>query len=363
MTLRNIVSLYMVRALYVCALLAAIYGFLMSSHIANYFIEERSICLYIWAEKIDESILQQFEQETGIKVYVKYYESNEELLTKLMIAPQADCDVMLPTGYIIPALIQANLLKPIDKSKCNFIDRLYPEMMNHYYDPRNEYSLPLYWDIQGFGYDKTYFPNGIDASWRTVFNKDYVPCKEILMVDDSRESVCTSMIYFGWTQKTSLTDAEVEQIKNLFITQKQWVGAYTDFQQGYYLQSKAYPLAVSQREYIVREMMDNPNIGFVLPKEGTFLTIDTMVICKASKKDDLVYEFLNFLYRHDVSLENVKICGNLSAIKDVLDDTPQEIIGMQDIKPGEKLFKICKNFENILTQEQMNDLWISFKAS
>ncbi len=354
---------YGIRLLYILVLLGVIYGFLQSSRLASYFLEERSICLYIWAEKIDESILQDFYDETGIKVYVKYYESNEELLTKLMIAPQADCDVMLPTGYIIPALVKANLLKKIDLQKCPFVSRIYPEMMNHYYDVHNEYSLPLYWDIQGFGYDKSYFPNGIDASWRTVFSKEYVPCPQILMVDDSRESVCTTMLYFGWEKKSALTDQEVEQIKQLLIAQKEWVGAYTDFQQGYYLQSQAYPLAVSQREYIAREMMDNKNIAFVLPKEGTFLTIDTVAICSATKKEDMVYEFLNFLYRHEISLRNVTMCGNLSAIKDVLDATPQDIIGIEDIKPGQKLFKKCLNFENILTQEQMNDLWISFKAS
>lgn len=351
-----------IRLLFILFWLSCITGFILLSYVSHYFVPKRSLSIYMWSDKIDESILQKFEKDTGIKIYVNYYESNEELITKFEIAKDLNCDIILPSEYIIQPLIQQGFLKKIDHSRCDFIDRLYPEFMNMSFDPHNEYSLPIYWDVLGLGYTHSYFQDGLPSnSWNLIFNEKQVPCKQISMVDDSREAIFLSLKYLGWNS-TQLNTQQLQTIEELFLAQKSWVGAYTDFQQGYFLTSKTYPLVVGQRERIVREMLTDNDLAFTIPDEGTLLLISNIVICASSQKDDLVYQFINYIYNHEMMMLSCKEFCLLPTVKDVLEELPQEYIGVQDCLPGQKNFKKLQIFPNVLTQKQINDIWIAFKS-
>lgn len=351
-----------IRILCILFCLSCLTGFILLSYVSQYFVEKKSLSIYMWSDKIDESILQKFEKDTGIKIYVNYYESNEELITKFEIAKDLNCDIILPSEYIIEPLVQQGFLKKIDRSRCNFIDRIYPEFMNMSFDPENQYSLPIYWDILGLGYTHSYFKHGLPSnSWELIFNKNIIPCKQISMVDDSREAIFLALKYLGWNS-SQLSSDQLTIIEDLFIQQKSWVGAYTDFQQGYFLTSKTYPLVVGQRERIIRQMLTDTDLGFTIPEEGSLLIISNVVISASSKKDDLIYEFINYIYNHDIMMFNCKEFCLLPTTQDVLEKLPQKYIGVQDCLPGEKNFKSLKIFPNVLTQKQINDIWIAFKS-
>ena len=351
-----------VRLLFILFWATILIGFISLSYVSQHFTQTRSLSVFMWSDKIDESILQKFEQETGIKVYVKYYESNEELVTKFEIAKDLNCDIILPSEYIIAPLAKAGFLKKLDKSRCDFIDRIYPEFMGQYFDPNNEYSLPIYWDMLGLGYTKSYFNEGLPSnSWNLIFDKSLVPCKNISMVDDSREAIFLANLYLGLDCK-KINSQELQQIEQLFIEQKAWVGAYTDFQQGYFLTSKTYPLVVCQREIIARAMLTNPDLAFIVPDEGSLFILSNVVICASSQKDDMIYQFLNYIYKQEVLMFNCKEFCILPAVKDVLEQLPQEYIGVENLLPGQELFERLQIFPNVLTQKQINDVWIAFKS-
>lgn len=351
-----------IRILFILFWVCCLTGFILLSYVSRYFVPERSLSIYMWSDKIDESILQKFEKETGIKIYVNYYESNEELITKFEIAKDLNCDIILPSEYIIEPLAQQGFLKKIDKSRCNFVDRIYPEFMNLSFDQNNQYSLPIYWDVLGLGYTHSYFKDSLPSnSWGLIFNKDLVPCKQISMVDDSREAIFLTLKYLKWN-RTQLNSQQLDIIENLFLEQKSWVGAYTDFQQGYFLTSKTYPLVVGQRERIVREMLTDDDLGFTIPEEGSLLILSNVVICASSQKDDLIYQFLNYIYNHDIMMFNCKKFCLLPTTKDILEELPQQYIGVEDFLPGQKNFEKLNIFPNILTQKQINDIWIAFKS-
>jgi len=284
-----------VRLLFILFWFVCLLGFIFLSQEKKDIVHDQSLSIYMWSDRIDESILQQFEKETGIKIYVSYYDSNEELVSKFEIAKDLNCDLIMPSDYIIQPLVDGGFLKKIDKSRCDFIDRIYPQFMGLSFDSYNEYSLPIYWDVLGLGYTKSYFKDGLPSnSWAMIFDKNTVPCKQISMIDDSREAIFLVNKYFGW-DTNKLTINQLQDIIDLFVTQKSWVGSYTDYQQGYFLTSQTYPLVVSQRERIVREMLVNEDVAFMVPDEGSLLFISNIVICATSKKDDLVYQFLNYI--------------------------------------------------------------------
>ena len=351
-----------VRLLFLLFWVGCLLGFIFLSQEKKDIVEDRSLSIYMWSDRVDESILQKFEEETGIKIYVNYYDSNEELVSKFEIAKDLNCDLIMPSDYIIQPLVEGGFLKKIDKSRCDFIDRIYPQFMGLSCDPHNEYSLPIYWDVLGIGYTKSYFQHGLPSnSWAMIFDKKAVPCKEISMIDDSREAIFLVNKYFGW-DTNKLTIDQLQDIINLFVTQKAWVGSYTDYQQGYFLTSQTYPLVVSQRERIVREMLVNDDVAFTVPDEGSLLFVSNVVISATSEKDDLIYQFLNYIYKYESLMYSCKEFVILPTVQDVLQDLPFEYIGVQGLLPGQPVFDRVSIFSNILTQKQINDVWIAFKS-
>ena len=347
-------------------LIASMALLLSLARVVPYFLNTRvhkSLCLYTWQEKIDEQLLQRFEQQTGIKVYVNYYESNEELLTKLSLAQEPDCDIMLPTAFMVEYLQKSNLIQKIDQSKLKFLDQLYPEFRQTTYDPDGEYCLPLYWDFLVIGYTHSYFPDGLPKnSWDIIFNEDDVPCPQISMIDDARDAICIAMMHLGLPM-VALQEDQKKQLVDLFIEQKKWIGVYTDFLSGYYLTSKAYPLAVSQRENLVQEMMDNPDIAVTLPDEGSLLFVDTLVLSAHCKHPEWAYEFINFLFSKESVEHNCREYSLLPTRKDVAEQLDYQHIQIPEILPGNSRFTTLKNLPNIFTPKQFTDIWIHCRAS
>jgi len=343
--------------------LAVVYGFLLVPYISTFFQQERSICVYMWADKIDEEVLQDFERETGIRVYTNYYDSNEELITKLEVMHSVDCDVILPSGYIVEDLIKDGLLKEIDHTRCDFIDDLYPELMGKFFDRENRYSLPLYWDVLVLGYSKREFPDGLPGnSWAMLFEEDHVPVKQLGMIEDARELISLMVKYLG-LKKEDINKQTIKNMRDILIKQRKWAGVYCDAQQGYFLLSGAYPLVVSQREYVAREMEEYPHISYMIPQEGSLLTIDNVVISANTEKEDLVYQFLNFLYSHDVYLHNSEEFAILPASRSVFRDLDPVYIGSEDLKPENLREKNIRVFKNLLSLKETNEFWIRVKSA
>jgi len=106
--------------------------------------KEKSITIFTWPLILDAHYLKQFEQQTGIKLYISYYESNEELLSKIRATKGRGYDILIPSDYAVEELIQEGLVKKIDRSQLNFLDHLDPKLLHHYFDLQQEYSLPYF---------------------------------------------------------------------------------------------------------------------------------------------------------------------------------------------------------------------------
>lgn len=343
--------------------IALFYGLLFLPNFFAQFRNDHSICMYTWSDRVDESLVAEFEKETGIKVYMNYYDSNEELVVKLDIMPKVDCDIMMPSGYVVEELRRLHLLKEIDWSRCDFKDRLYPELMSNFYDPQDEYSIPLYWDVMTIGYSKKAFPEGLPSkSWSIVFEEDQAPCDQIGVVNDAREMIAVECRYLGFSKK-DINKNSIALMRNMLIKQKGWVGAYCDAQQGYFLLSNAYKIAISQREYIARAMQESDDIGCIVPEEGSLLTVDTIVISASTKKEDLVYQFLNFLYSYKVLAHNAEQFCFLPSTRDVFESMDQKFVGVEGLHPKMLREKNIRVFKNLLTFEDTNEFWIRVKSA
>jgi len=354
---------YALRIIFVALWMLLIYFCLM---IPTFFTDkktdEKSLRIYSWANRIDENIIRQFEQKTGIKVYLNYYESSEELLTKIEKTSSLDCDLIIPSAYIIQRMIQKELLKKIDKEKCPFIKDIYSEFLEQSFDPKNDYSLPIFWDVFGIGYNAKIVGDQ-NVGLKMLFDKKSIIGKEIGMTDDPQESLFLGAQYLGIPLRGSFTEIELDKIRKLFIEQKNWVGAYSDTQQGYFLASDTFPVVASDREIIARQMIKHDHIKFAVLPEGSMMRLDNVVIHTLTKKDEMVYKFLEYLFSYDVMMHHAKKYCILPTLKTAFNDLDKKYIGVDDLYPGSLSFKKLIIFNHGLSQKALNNFWIQFKAS
>lgn len=258
--------------------------------------QENTLQVYGWPEMFVPEVIEKFEKETGIKVKMHYYTTNEELFVTLKATKGKGYDLIIPSDYAVKMLIKEDLLQPIDKSMLNFLDHINPVLLNQDYDRENTYAIPYQWEVFGFGIDTDYAEKySLSPSWKTIFSPEN-PNLKIAMVNDPIEAVTFAAYYLFGSPKT-LTSRDTLKVRDLLETQKNWVEAYAGLRADYLLATKNCHIALCTSSYIFRSSTQNPHVKFVVPEEGSFMSIENMCIPKESTKESQIYELMNFLYK------------------------------------------------------------------
>lgn len=332
--------------------------FLYAGEFVSFFNKGKSINVLVWGQVLDKEFLSDFEKEAGIQVNMSYFENNEELFVKLQSSSHHDYDLIMPSDWAVQLMAEKGLIKKLDRTKINVWNNLYPALCGHYFDPQNEYSIPFYWSLFGLGVDSRYWKfSSPPTTWALIFDEKIMP-KRISTVEDIRELICIAALYlFG--RYDQLNDEEIAQIKMLLLMQKSRVEIYTDSRPEYVLASGAVPVVVSWFGDFLKIMRKFDYIDFIVPKEGAFAVIDSFAIPAASKKDDLVYQFINYLFRKDIVKEYVDKFDFFPAVK-VEVEYDERFASLT--KPTRKLFANINFFKNVVSKEVLNDVLVTLKS-
>ncbi len=344
-----------IRILLIGAFIGIIYGFLRLPSFIDLFRTQKSINVLAWPNVIDADYFAAFERKTGIKVYLTYFENYEELIVK-MRAGGGDYDLVMSADYAVPLLVQSGLVKKLKKEKLLFWNNLYKPLLDLSYDPGNDFTIPFSWGIYGIGIDTNYFQDKIPpATWGLIFDPKLAPT-HIGMLDDAREVVSIAALYlFG--KKQALTIEELEQVKDLLLKQKERVEVYTDLRTDYLLVSETAPVVLGISSDIYQAMRNYSNIHFLLPKEGSFMVIDTWLIPEITQKEDLVYEFLNYLYQPEILQKYADRYNFFPVMAGVASEEDRFFL-----TPTTSLFSRLQFFTYAIPEQQLQDLWIALKS-
>ena len=341
---------------------ATIFAFLYTSELSRFFEEKKSINICIWSGVIDPKIIDQFEKESGIKVNMSYFDGNEELLVKLLATRGEGYDMVAPSDYVCEFLIKHNLLLKLDTSQLNFWGNINPHFLGHYFDPKNEYTVPSEWYVLGLGIRKDYCKNNElpVPSWSLIFDPACM-FGRIGLINDSRELAGLAMKYL-YKEIREVTPQEVAELRNLLVAQKKHVEAYTDFRGDFLLESGNCSLVVVSNSFIWRTLEKCDHIAFLMPQEGPILNMENYVIPAVSRKADLVYQFLNFLFRLDIQEYNFNEKALLSTRKDAHFLFENEWLKQSTIFVHPDNPQRLELFRNVLTDDQIDEIWLSVKG-
>lgn len=185
--------------------------------------EKRVVNVCSWGEYIDESLIQQFEEATGIEVNYQTSPSNEELYSSLTLGGTS-YDVIVPSDYMISQLIEEDMLQPLDYDKIPNFSKIADRFKNLSYDPENLYTVPYTWGTLGIIYNSTMVDGDID-SWDAMFDEKYAG--NVLMIRNSRDALAAALLDLGYDINTT-DEAQIREAYELLADAKS-KGVYQSF--------------------------------------------------------------------------------------------------------------------------------------
>ena len=299
------------------SLIAALFGLNKSAGSQPY--AGQTLHVYNWGEYTGENIISGFEELTGAKVIMDNFDSNEQMYIK--VANGDAYDVLVPSDYMIQRMMQEKMLQKLEpETRKECLGELVDAIKGLPYDPKNEYSIPYFWGTVGIVYDKTKVSeedlekDGWDIFLDQKFKGD------IYLYDSERDSFMMALKALGYSMNTTSQD-ELNDAYNWLIQCVQTMDPeiVTDEIIDNMAQArKALGLIYSGDAAYV--MSENENIGFYMPKSGTNLWSDAMVIPKNAKNPKLANEFIRYITSYDAAMDNSSYVGYTSPNKEVMEE-------------------------------------------
>lgn len=305
-----------------------------------------TINVFNWAEYIDESLIDEFEKQTGIKVNYKTYATNEELLAK-MEAGGSSYDVVFPSDYAVSEMIKKVMLLELDFNNIPNYKYIDEKLKNTGYDPENKYSIPYFWGTIGILYNTDMVDDPID-SWDILWNPKYKG--QILMKKDVRDSLGVALKKLGYSMN-STNDDELEEAKALLLEQKPLVnGYYGDEIRDLIANGDAAMGLTYSGDAMELYWDDFENVSFAIPKEGTNIWYDCMVIPASSKYKKEAEMFINFMLDPDISYRNSEAIGypspNTESLHRLQEKYP-EVFELPAFWPDDEILKLSEVYVDL----------------
>lgn len=259
------------------------------------------VIVYNWGEYLDPEVITLFEKETGINVVYEEFETNEIMYPKVQSGAIA-YDVVCPSDYMIQRMIENDLLAELNFDNIPNVKNIGQEYFkqSRQFDSENKYSVPYCWGTVGILYNKTMVDEPID-SWSVLWDEKYID--NILMQDSVRDAFAVALKYKGHSLNSTDLD-ELEEAKELLIEQKPLVQAYVIDQVRDKMIGNEAAIGVIYSGEAIYTQLENPNLEYVVPKEGSNVWIDSWVIPKNAKHKENAEAFINFLCRPDIAKMN-----------------------------------------------------------
>lgn len=258
---------------------------------------QKELRLYTWSEYFEPRLIKAFEQQSGIKVKVDYFSSNEQLLAKLQISEKGKAsgyDLILPSDWMVHTMIELELLQSLDHGKLPILSELSKQAFTFFYDTGLKYVVPLTIGTTGLAINTKLF-KGIDIkklSWRDVFENPKI-AGQVTLLDDARE-VIQSALFIQGKSFANATEADVRAAFDYVKKHKNNIKAFTSETRSV-VEADECAICHMYSGDALQVKASKPEIEFVIPKEGATIWTDNFAIPKNAENPDYAYQFINFM--------------------------------------------------------------------
>ena len=265
---------------------------------------DKVVKVYNWGDYIDPDTISAFEDETGYKVTYVKFDTNETMYAKLT-GSNSGYDVIVPSDYMVEKLISEDRLAKINFDNVPEYKNINEEFRGLAYDPTNEYSVPYMWGTMGILYNKKMVKEPVD-SWKILWNEKYKD--NIIMYNSSRDSIGITLKMLGYSMN-STSEKELQEAKEMLIKQTKLVSAYVvdDVKDKMIGNEAALALVWAGDAVYCQEL--NPDLEYVIPKEGSNIFCDAMCIPKDCNNKEGAEAFISFMCKPEIAAKNAEYIG------------------------------------------------------
>lgn len=316
-------------------------------------IAAEKIVISNWDGYMPKDLLANFTKETGIETELAIHATNEEVMGKVTASGGKGFDVLFVSSPFAEALNKLNLLAKLDPAKIPNEANLFPEAKQLVYDPGNTFSIPYAWGTTGLCY-RSDLVKTAPTSWMDLLKPSDDLKGKVTMLATDRWLMAAGLKALGFSVN-STNEAEVAKAKELLISAKQTLLSYDDTTFFSKLVSGEASMVQAWDGWCNYGITDKPEIVFTVPKEGSDMWVDTMVVTAASEKKDAAMAFINYVLKADVHRSVAELTLYKVPNKAAMDGfdksliakypnlgmTPAELMAkeqLRDLGPAQKLY-------------------------
>lgn len=319
--------------------------------------------LYSWSNYTPPDLLRKFEEETGIKVTLDVYDSNETLLAKLQ-AGASGYDVIVPSGYMVKIMAEDGLLEKIDAKKMENGGLMVAPHDEPFFDPDREYSAPYMWGTTGFSYDSERAPGGeLPESWSALFEPAEELKGQIFMLNDEVE-VYNAGAYYAGVSKCTEDPAEAQAILDILLAQKPFVAAYNSDGT---IERMASGEVIAHHQWngaAHRTKEQRESVVYVYPEEGVTFWDDNFAVPKGAPNLENAKTFINWMMKPENIAVASNFTGYMNAIKGATDHMDAALKDDPAVAMPEEYADRLRPSENCseAARELRNRVWTRLKS-
>ncbi|MBP5654125.1 MAG: ABC transporter substrate-binding protein [Clostridiales bacterium] len=323
--------------------------------------DKKTLTVFNYSEYLDPEAIEMFTKETGIEILYEEALTPEDLYTKYK-SGAVDYDLICTSDYMLGRLINEGELAKIDYStfenKGNIGDKYWEFTKS--FDPDCTYTMPYFWGTVGILYNTTKVHGPID-SWDVLFNHEYKG--DIIMQNSIRDTYMVALKYLGYSLNTTNED-EIAAAQKLLIDQRDDVQAYLvdEARDEVVAGNAAMAVVYSGEAYLGHDM--NPDLEYVIPKEGTNVWVDSFAITKKCDNMEGAQKFLDFLCREDIAEMNFRYIYYSTPNEAVIANLDDEERNNPALVPPENATDNCEvnTQSDEATAAKYNELWKELKS-
>ena len=315
--------------------------------------------LYMPADYIEESLLDKFEDETGIKVIYNTFETNEIMYQKVK-GNLSSYDLLVPSDYMIEKLKNEDMLEKIDLNNIPNYSHIGDQYKNLSYDVNNEYSVPYMWGTIGILYNTDIVKEKVD-SWDILWDEKY--SGEIFVFDSIRDTLAISLVRLGYSLNSTNPD-EINKAAEELIKQKPLLQSYVmdEVKDNMVNGGAAIATVYSGDAIYIQSEAQDMNFEYVVPKEGSNKWFDGMVVPKGAKNKAEAEALINFLSDPENAKVNAEYIGYATPNTSAFELLDEETKNNKTAYPAESILTTTEIFKGLGEEIKLYDeAWLKVK--
>jgi spermidine/putrescine transport system substrate-binding protein len=272
---------------------------------------ERVLHTYTWADYFKPALVARFEKENGCRIVIDTYDSNETMYAKIKAGARG-YDLLTPTSYMVSLMDSQGMVLKLDHRLLPNLVHVDPEYLNLAVDKTMDHSVPYMVVNTGIAYLGSRV-SGFEPSW-AMFDRTDLKGR-MTMLNDMRETIGAGLKFLGYSLN-STNERELAAAKEVVIRWKRNIAKYENEQYKTGVASGEFLLVQGYSGDILQVQQENPDVLFAVPKEGTTISVDDLIIPEGAKEIGLAHAFINFLHDPEVAAENIVFLKYLCPNKD-----------------------------------------------